>query len=310
MITLALNNFYFKDKLEKDIYVYKWTPEGPEIKGVVQIAHGMAEHAGRYNDFARFLNENGYVVYADDHRGHGKTSPDELGYMGEGDVFHLMVDNLKELTDIIKKENPKLPVFLLGHSMGSFISLRYSELYGSELKGLILSGSNGKQNLKFSFGTLVAKMEMKKKGPKAPATLMDKLSFGDFNSKFKPNRTNSDWLTRDTKEVDKYLEDAVCGTIHSTSYFYHLLRGLKDNYKDENLNKIPPQLPILLLAGKKDPVGLMGQGVKRLQNSLKDVGIKKVEMKLYDDARHEILNEINKEEVYDDILTFLDRNQK
>lgn len=306
---MALSNFYFKDKFDKDIHVYKWTPEDSKIKGVVQIAHGMAEHAGRYDDFAKFLNENGYIVYADDHRGHGKTSPNELGYMGEGDVFHIMVDNLKDLTDIIKKENPKLPLFLLGHSMGSFISLRYSELYGTELKALILSGSNGKQNLKFSFGALIAKMEMKTKGPKAPATIMDKLSFGNFNSNFKPNRTNSDWLTRNTEEVDKYIKDSMCGTIHSTSYFYYLLKGLKNNYKYENLNKIPKNLPILLVAGKNDPVGLMGQGVKRLQASLKDVGIKKVNMILYNNARHEILNEINKEEVYSDILEFLDRNK-
>ncbi|GAA0122543.1 MAG: alpha/beta hydrolase [Clostridium argentinense] len=306
---MSLNNFYFKDKLGKDIYVYKWTPESSNIKGVVQIAHGMAEHAGRYDDFAKFLNKNGYIVYADDHRGHGKTSPNELGYMGDGDVFHLMVNNLKDLTDIIKKENPNLPVFLLGHSMGSFISLRYSELYGNELKALILSGSNGKQNLKFSFGALVAKIEMKRKGPKAPATLMDRLSFGSFNSKFKPNRTNCDWLTRNTDEVDKYIKDKLCGSIHSTSYFYYLLKGLKKNYKYKNLNNIPKNLPILLASGKSDPVGMMGQGVKNLQNSLRNAGVKKVDMILYDNARHEILNEINKEEVYSDMINFLNKNR-
>lgn len=302
--------FFMKDKSGKDIHLYKWTSLEVEPKGIVQISHGMAEHALRYEEFANFLNDNGFIVYAHDHRGHGKTSPDELGYMGEGDAFHMMLDNIKDVTDLIKKENPNMPVFLFGHSMGSFLSLRYSELFGKELEGLILCGSNGNQKLIFALGEKVAKYQMKKYGAKTPAKFMDKLSFGNFNNKFKPIRTPSDWLSRDEAEVDKYIDDPLCGTIHSNAYFYYLLKGLRSNHIAENLSMIPKTLPILLVAGDQDPVGLMGKGVERLNKSLKKQGIESVNMILYPGARHELLNELNKKEVFEDVSEFLNKHTK
>lgn len=302
---MTLSTFFIKDKKDKDIHIYKWDCDVSSPKGIVQISHGMAEHGLRYNNFAKFLNDNGFIVYANDHRGHGKTSPNDLGYMGKGDAFHLMVDNLKDVTNLIKKENPNLPIFLFGHSMGSFLSLRYSEIFGKELNGLILCGSNGNQKLLFSFAEKLAKYQMKKHGEKTPAKFMDKLSFGNFNNKFKPIRTNFDWLTRNKEEVDKYIADPLCGAIHSNSYFYYLLKGLKCNHKNENLSMIPKSLPILLISGSDDPVGLMGKGVEKLQKSLIKHGINSVDMILYPGARHELLNELNKDDIHLDVLKFL-----
>ena len=305
---MTLNKFFIKDSSGKNIHICKWTCDVKDPIGVIQLSHGMAEHALRYAEFANYLNDNGYIVYANDHRGHGRTSPDELGYMGEGDAFHLMVNNLKDVTDLIKSENPNLPIFLLGHSMGSFLSLRYAELFGNGLDGLILCGTNGNQPFIFSFGEKVAKYQMKKHGAKTAGTTMDKLSFGNFNNNFKPNRTNFDWLCSDEKEVDKYIEDPLCGTIHSNSYFYYLLKGLRTNQKKENLDKIPKNLPILLIAGQDDPVGLMGKGVTRLYNDLKTMNIKSVDMILYPGARHEILNEAQKHKVFNDCVNFFNKN--
>lgn len=302
---MSLTNFYFSDSSGKNIYVNKWVDESIVPKAVVQISHGMAEHSLRYDDFAKFLNKHGFIVYANDHRGHGKTSPDELGYMGEGDAFNLILENVNDLTTIIKKENPDLPVYLLGHSMGSFISLRYSQLYGNNIDGLILSGSNGNQKFIFKIGEIIAKREMDKYGPKAKGYKMEKLSFGAFNGYFKPNKTNFDWLTRDENIVNQFIADPLCGNAHSNSYYYYLLKGLRTNHKKENLEKIPKNLPILIVSGEADPVGLMGKGVKRLYNSLVEIGINSVYIKLYKNARHEILNELNKDEVFDDILKFL-----
>lgn len=302
---MSLTNFYFSDSSGKNIYVNKWVDESIVPKAVVQISHGMAEHSLRYDDFAKFLNKHGFIVYANDHRGHGKTSPDELGYMGEGDAFNLILENVNDLTTIIKKENPDLPVYLLGHSMGSFISLRYSQLYGNNIDGLILSGSNGNQKFMFKIGEIIAKREMDKYGPKAKGYKMEKLSFGAFNGYFKPNKTNFDWLTRDENIVNQFIADPLCGNAHSNSYYYYLLKGLRTNHKKENLEKIPKNLPILIVSGEADPVGLMGKGVKRLYNSLVEIGINSVYIKLYKNARHEILNELNKDEVFYDILKFL-----
>lgn len=300
-------NFSFKDSQGVDIFVYKWEPEqGVNIKGVVQIAHGMAEHAKRYGHFAEKLTSSGYIVYANDHRGHGKTaeSVEKIGYCGE-DGFTWKVKDMKQLTSIIKKENPKQPVYLFGHSMGSLLSQTYMFLYGEELKGVILSGTSGKQGVLVSLGILIAKGQVKKLGPEAPSLVMDKMSFGKFNDRFKPIRTKFDWLNRDEKEVDKYIEDPLCGGVFSAGFFYDFLNGVKNMHKKENMAKIPKTLPIFLIAGDKDPVGKECKTISSLIQAYKKLGIKDVNYKFYKDARHEILNEINKEEVMRDVINWL-----
>lgn len=300
-------NFKFRDVTGLDINCYKWIPEG-EVKAVIQIVHGMAEHAVRYTEFAEKLMENGYIVYAYDHRGHGYTakSIDELGYMDDNDNFMAMVKNAKEISDLIKSNHKEIPLILFGHSMGSFISQRYIELYGNEIEGVILSGTNGKQKAPIlNLGISVSGLEIKIKGRKHKSKVMDKLSFGSFNNNFKPNRTNFDWLSSDEKEVDKYINDPYCGSLFTSSFFYDFLRGLKAIHIEDNLNKIPKNLPVYIFAGDKDPVGGMGKGIINLYDLYKTLNIKDVDYKLYKDGRHEMLNEVNKCEVIDDVLGWL-----
>ena len=278
----VLERFFFIDKEGKEIKCYKWIPTRKAI-GIIQIVHGMTEYALRYDYFAERLCEQGYMVYAHDHRGHGETagSDDERGYIADNEGFDILVEDAKELTDIIKKDNPDLPIIIFGHSMGSFVSQRYIELYGKEIDGLILSGTNGKPQLHTKLGILISGIEILLRGRKAKSKLMDKLSFGDFNSNFKPNRTNYDWLCSVDEEVDKYIASSMCGFICSTSFYYDLIRGLWKIHKEKNLNSIPKNLPILIFAGDKDPVGNFGKGIINLYECYKRLGIKNVKYKLY-----------------------------
>ncbi|NLL71492.1 MAG: alpha/beta hydrolase [Epulopiscium sp.] len=292
------------------IYAYNWRPENEDIKGIVQIAHGMAETSYRYKGFAKELVAQGYIVYANDHRGHGNTaiSIDELGYIGP-DGFNRMVEDMKEFTDFIRyKENKDLPLFLFGHSMGSFLSQRYISLYGNGIQGVILSGTSGDQGPILHVGIRIAKREVAKKGPKTRSLRLNNLSFGNYNKKFKPNRTDFDWLSRDEKEVDKYIEDPYCGEIFTTSFYYDFFRGLKEIFKKSNVEKIPKDLPIYIFTGDKDPVGSMGRGTLKLVKTYQNIGIKNLEYKLYKDGRHEMLNEINKDEVMRDVINWLNKH--
>lgn len=299
--------FYFKDSKGQEIHAYRWFPEGA-VKAIVQISHGMAETAARYERFGEFLTSQGYGVYVNDHRGHGKTakSVENLGYMGEGDAFEDMVQDMYELNEVIHEENDGLKVFLFGHSMGSFLSQRYLQIHGKSIDGMILSGTNGKQGIIVDFGRLISKMEMKKKGPKAQSERMNSLSFGGYNRVFKPCRTDFDWLTRDEKEVDKYVADEFCGTVFTTSFYYYFLTGLKNLYKNENLKHVPRDIPILIFAGAKDPVGNSGKGILKLYNMYKELKVDHVNYKLYREGRHEMLNELNREEVMNDVLEWLE----
>ncbi|NWK10841.1 alpha/beta fold hydrolase [Clostridium cadaveris] len=302
-------NFKFVDSRGIKLNCYKWENDTCDIpKAIVQISHGMSENILRYDEFARELVEEGFTVYGHDHRGHGETaaSIEDLGYMDDKDNFHSMVYDLKDMNDLIKRENEGIPIILFGHSMGSFLSQRYIELYGDSIDGLILSGSNGKQKAINNLGIPISYLEMKIFGRRKQSKLMDKLSFGSFNNNFKPVRTNCDWLTRDEKEVDKYLNNKYCGNIFTASYFYDLLKGLKEIHKESNLKKIPKSLNIYILAGSKDPVGENGKGIINLYNLYKKLEIKNVSYKLYDGARHEILNEINRDEVINDIKNILE----
>lgn len=299
--------FTFKDSQGVELFVYKWMPENLEaFKGILQLAHGMAETAARYRRFAEALTKEGYIVYANDHRGHGKTAGtlEKVGYMGE-DGFNWMVKDLYELNCLIKNENENLPVFLMGHSMGSFLTQSFIYRYGNQLSGAILSGTAGKMGPIINLATWIAKREVKKQGAEAKSLKLNNLSFGGYNKCFKPARTEFDWLSRDEKEVDKYIADPYCGGIFSAGYFYDLLKGLKENHKIENMNKIPKELPIYLFSGEKDPVGSNTKTVSQLINTYKSLGIKDVSYKFYKDGRHEMLNELNRDEVTRDIIDWL-----
>lgn len=299
-------NFRFKDSDGVELNVYNWIPDG-EIKGIVQISHGMTENVLRYDEFANHLNNEGFIVYGHDHRGHGLTAKtkDELGYIADNEGFNWLVRDLYEIIKNVKEDNKGLPIYLFGHSMGSFVSQRFIELHGNEIDGVILSGSNGEPTKLIPLGILLSSIEIKLFGRRHTSKMMDKLSFGDFNRKFKPNRTPYDWLCSVDSEVDKYIANEYCGFVCSASFYYDLLRGLKAIHKDENFNSIPKDLPIYILAGDMDPVGFFGKGIVNLYNKLKSTGIKDVKYKLYKGKRHEILNEDNKLEVMKDVSAWL-----
>lgn len=268
----------------------------------------MSEHALRYQPFADVLTSNGYAVYANDHRGHGKTAGcvENLGHFADENGWELVVEDMHELTKKAKEEYPSVPVFLLGHSMGSFLTRRYIQRFGDEVKGAILSGTGADQGLLSSIGLGIAKLQGRLQGKNRRSYLLNALSFGDFNRSFKPTRTSFDWLSRDPDEVDKYIADPYCGAVATAGFFVDLIQGLKQLDQPQNLANVPKDLSILLISGEKDPVGGNGKMVKQVYNHFAHVGIEDVEMKLYPEGRHEMFNEVNKEEVYRDVLVWMD----
>jgi len=308
---MKLENFEFDGCDGKKITGYLWKSAG-KPKAVLQISHGQAEHAERYDGFAQALNKAGYAVYANDHRGHGKTagSVENCGFFAEENGWELVQDDMYELTKVIKKENKKLPVFLMGHSMGSFLTRTYLFKYSDEINGAILSGTAGDPGLLGAAGKLVATIEGKIKGPEKPSPLMDKLSFGAFNNAFKPNRTEFDWLSTVNEEVDKYIADPYCGNVHSNSYFKQMLQALKESNDDKNIEVIRKDLPIYLFSGAVDPVGMNTKGVTETFQKYIKAGIQDVSLKFYGQCRHETLNEFNKKEVYQDVINWLDSKYK
>lgn len=305
-------SFTFQSEDGMEIHVYDWSPEEETpVRGVVQISHGMAETAARYEGFASVLTAAGYRVYANDHRGHGRTAGkiENVGYLADHDGFRWLVEDVHKLSGIIKTENPEQPLFLFGHSMGSFAAQRYIMLYGGELQGVILSGSDGsKSGLLFAVGRWLAQQVIKKKGRRAKSERLNKMSFGGYNKAFCPNRTAFDWLSRDEKEVDKYIADEFCGTVFSCGFFDDFLEGMQQLHHKEELQQIPKTLPIYIFSGDKDPVGKNGKGVVQLMNKYRQLGIGDVSMKLYKEGRHEMLNEINRQEVMEDVINWLENH--
>lgn len=279
-----------------------------EAKGIVIICHGMAEHIGRYDEFMNYLSNEGYIVVGYDQRGHGKTagSIEACGYMDDEDNFEALVNDLYKVNSYIKEQYPNLPVFLLGHSMGSFVSQRYIELYGNTLNGLILSGSSFNQGLFITLGNLLAAIITKLKGRKYISNFINDLSLGSYNNKFEPAVTGVEWLSRDENNNLKYVEDEYCGMTFSVSYFKDLTKGFKTIKK--NLELINNDLPIYIFSGDADPVGDFGKGTTLLYTKLKKIGVKDITLKLYKEGRHEMLNEINKHEVYENILEWLNKH--
>jgi len=289
-------------------FVYRWLPEASvQTVGVVQIAHGMAEHAGRYARFAGVLTAAGFGVYANDHRGHGKTAGEleNVGYFADVDGWRTVVDDMLQLTDIVRRETPGVPVFLLGHSMGSFLVRTYIADHGDDITGAILSATGGDPGLLGKVGRLIARWECFRKGRRGKSPLLNTLSFGGFNKAFTPNRTDFDWLSRDAAEVDAYIADPYCGGVFTAGFFSDLLEGLAFINSPEGIRRIPKNLPIFFISGASDPVGKNTRGVRQVMDTYKAAGIADVSAAFYDGARHEILNETNREAVFKDILEWM-----
>lgn len=281
------------------IYYYEWD-DVKDPKGVVQIIHGMAEHAGRYDNFAKFLNQNGLIVFADDHRAHGNTAG--VDNLGKYDGFDLFEDTLQDEIFISQKlkNKYKLPLYVLGHSYGSFITQAYIQRCQLYDKAIICGSALMKNRLDVKLGKFIAKTTMKHKGKDAPAKLIEKINFGGYNKKVK----SGSWLNTDEGEVKKYFADKFCGKPFSAKFYVDFFSSFDRIYKKSYVLQISKDKPIFLIAGDKDPVGSMGKSVIKLFKFYKKLDLD-VRIKLYKGARHEILNEKIKETVYNDVLEFI-----
>lgn len=302
------NEFYFNsaDGSSK-IYAKEWIPENGQPKAILQISHGIAEHIQRYDDFACFMTENGFLVVGNDHLGHGKTAvkSEECGFFANEQGWSKVVEDMHSLYSIEHEKHPDLPYFILGHSMGSFLTRTYIINYKNELNGVIISGTGQNPRLVVKAGRIFVCIEAKKIGIKGRAVMAEKLAFGPYNKKFKPVRTDYDWLTRKEDIVDNYVNDSFCGFVPSAGMFKDMFDGLLYISDKKNLAKMQKDLPVLFISGNKDPVGSSGKGVEKVCNSFLKSGCKDVSKKLYDNARHEMLNEVNRAEVYADVMAWL-----
>jgi alpha-beta hydrolase superfamily lysophospholipase len=304
---MRADTFTFKAEDQKELFVYRFRPdEGAPVKAIIHAAHGMGEHAARYARVAEALTSAGYAVYADDHRGHGKTAaPGELGYLGP-DGFRRVVEDLVQLLVFEKAENPGVPAVIMGHSMGSFLAQALMIDHGSLLRGAVLAGTGGKPSLLASAGRLVARVERMRVGPRKSSSILQGLSFDAFNKAFAPNRTAFDWLSRDEAEVDKYVADPLCGFPASTQLWIDLLDALADISNPSRQAKIPRDLPVYVFAGSEDAVSERTKSIDQLLGALAKAGVRDVTHKYYPGARHEALNETNRDEITRDLVAWLD----
>ena len=285
--------------------VYEWLPE-KQPTGVLHIVHGMAEHALRYDAFAQKACNNGFAVIASDHRGHGKTAQDAaaIGYLADRDGFARVVDDQHEINADLKSRYPSLPLVIVGHSFGSFVTQEYLERYGATVDAAVLIGTSG-PNPSVRLAALLASLTCLVKGRKAPAKLMNALVFGAYTRAVPNAKTEFDWLSRDAAEVQKYIADDRCGFLCTAGFYQDFMRGLLRIHRKKALQGIPITTPILITAGSCDPVSNGSKTLKGLFRLYQRRGIQDVTVKIYEQARHEILNEINKEEVTADILHWI-----
>ncbi|MCH8612703.1 alpha/beta hydrolase [Arsenicicoccus dermatophilus] len=288
------------------VTLHEWAPQGRRPRGTVVVAHGMAEHAARYDRLASELVEAGWAVLAPDHRGHGLTTAvEEHGYLGDHDGWGSVVQDLRAVVARARATHEGLPVILLGHSMGSLLARTLVLDASAEVDGLVLSGTAGDPGLLGWVGLRIARAEKAIRGPRHRSTLMDRLTFAGCNKAFAPTRTTSDWLSRDPAVVDAYVADPACGAVFTTSFFTDLLGAVPAINDPRRIAGVRPDLPVLLVAGDADPVGGNGKGVREVGERYTEAGVRDVTVILYPQARHEIFNETNRDEVVADLTGWL-----
>lgn len=305
--------FYFDSRDgESRIHALRYEPEAENLPegrpvAVLQIVHGMAEYIERYEETARFFVERGFVVTGEDHLGHGKTVAEggTRGYFCRQDPATVVVRDVHRLKKMTQALYPETPYFLLGHSMGSFILRNYLCRYGTGIQGAVVVGT-GMQSAGLVYSAkAVACLQRAFAGGRHVSRLLDKLAFGSYNKRIENPRTESDWISRNAENVDKYNADPLCGFVFTVNGFQTLFELVARIRKKKNLQKVPKGLPVLFAAGTDDPVGDYGEGVKRAFDSLDAVGLEHLTLKLYEGDRHEILNETDAEKVRQDIYDWL-----
>lgn len=311
--TMKREDIYFDSRdNETKIHAIRWTPEGVTPVCVVQIVHGMAEHIERYEEFARFLTERGYVVTGDNHLGHGKSiSQDgQKGYFCKQDPATVLVRDVHRLKKMTQEAFPGIPYYILGHSMGSFITRNYLTMYGTGIDGAIIMGTGMKARPMLMLSKAVLAVQKLFLGEKHYGKFFDKLAFGTNNQRISNPKTPFDWLTKEETEVQKYIDDPDCGFIFTLNGYRTLMELIDRCYDKKLLKKIPVKLPILVISGLMDPVGGYGKEVEKTIESLKNAGLQKIEAKLYEQGRHELLNETERDTVMEDVYQFIERSRK
>jgi alpha-beta hydrolase superfamily lysophospholipase len=295
------------------LFLRRWTPPSP-AKAVLLVVHGMAEHSLRYGPLALTLIPEGFETWAADARGHGLTADPGVNDKGKGGLlghcadregFFRVVADINVLVDAIKEARPGLPLFILGHSWGSFLTQAYIEAHGDRLAGCLLSGTRGPEGLKIAAGVPLMALLALVHGPRKPSPLARSLADGAYNKYFRPNRGPYVWLSRDPVQADGFAADPLCGFHCSSGFYRDLLRGLRDIHRSEAMARIPASLPVYVFSGSADPVGNRGESPAALVRAYRSLGVKDLEFVLYPEARHELLNETNREEVMGNILHWL-----
>lgn len=301
--------FYFKsrDGINK-VHAVEWRPDKGDAKAVLQIVHGMAEHIDRYDDFAGFMTDNGFIVVGMDNLGHGLTAStkEELGYFAKKNAKEYLVNNAHILKKQIEGENPELPYFFMGHSMGSYITRKYISTYGAGIDGCIIVGTGFESKLSTIPGLAIISIVEKLNGERYRSTFLDNAMFGAYSKRISNPSTSFDWICTDETVVKEYIDNPLDGVIFTVNGFKTLVSLVDEVCSRDTFSKTPVDLPMLLISGSEDPVGNYGKGVKKSFDCFKSAGIKDVKMKLYPGMRHEIINETGKMEVYKDILNWLD----
>lgn len=294
------------------LHGYIWKPEKEQPKAIVQLVHGMVEYIERYDDFANYLTKKGYLVIGYDHLGHGASVQDEsyLGYFAKEEGHNILVQDMRRLLKATQKKYDRIPYFLMGHSMGSFLVRRYLIAYPDHrLQGAIIMGTGKQPYVVASFGVWLTERMKRYKGDRYRSQWIDSLAFGAYNRKFKSPRTDKDWLSRDEEQVDRYREHPWCNFTFTVSAYQDLFRTLCEIEKKKALQRMDKTLPIFFVSGAQDPVGSFGKGVIKVYQQYKTIGMTDIAYKLYPLDRHEILNELDREQVYSDLYEWLEEKR-
>lgn len=308
---MVKEEFYYdsRDKRSR-LHGVRYIPDDRDsIRCIVQIVHGMAEYIERYEEFAEFLTERGFVVVGEDHMGHGRSADREgrFGYFCEQDPATVLVRDVHRLKKATAELYPNVPYVMVGHSMGSFITRNYMFRYGAGIHGAVIMGTGMQPQAVLILSRALAAVQGMIFGSGKKGKLLDKLAFGSYNRHIENPVTPFDWLSRDRERVKQYLNDPMCGFVFTINGFQTLFELINRLYYQENLERIPKKLPVLMLSGDADPVGDYGKGVRKAYISLRAVGLEDIKIKLYEGGRHELLNETNRQDVMQDIYNWIEK---
>lgn len=301
--------FYYPSRDGKTkIHAVKWIPETGEIKAVLQIAHGMVEHIERYDDFACYLASKGFLVVGNDHLGHGDSIiiEKDWGYFCDNDASTIIVRDMHRLKKMIQEENPEKPYFLLGFSMGSFFARKYLIMYGTGIQGAIIMGTGNESDITLKFGKFLTKFIARFKGWHYRSSLVNKLAVGNNCKRFKmANDPTRSWYSKNPEKVNEYKNDPKNRFMFTVNGYYHMFDTIHYINQKNNLEKMPKDLPVFFVSGEEDPVGKYGKAVLEVYNQFEKLGMTDIMWKLYKNDRHEILNELDREQVFQDIESWL-----